>query len=200
MAASGKSTFAKLNPDYNGYHVVDFEVRLPARTLWTRLVLYASRVLKPVRILVSGRPDQIARSQKNYFSRVFEYIINHQEPLVVFGRRTPENFEELSVHDSIRFAMVMIPEEEHRRNCASRKRELRNPFPFLHHWTTDFDKIRRMRLSVTDYANRHNIVVYDSFTAAIDDLHKRYALRHRTINITRREKSSRMTSVSRNRQ
>jgi 2-phosphoglycerate kinase len=119
----------------------------------------------------------IARRQENYFSQAFQYIINHNEPIVVFGRRTPNEFEELPVHDSIKFAMVLIPEEDHRRNCASRKQELRNPLPFFHHWTTDFDKISQLRNNLTDYAKQHDIPVYDSFTDAIDNMRERYALR-----------------------
>lgn len=175
MAASGKSTFALQNPVYNGYQVVDFAKHLPSQTFWTRLVLYFSRFVKPLRKLVSSRPDRVARRQKNYFSQAFEFIANHQEPIVVFGRRTPDEFEKLPVHDSVRFAMVLIPEEDHRRNCASRKRELRNPLPLFHHWTTDFNKIIEIRHNLTDYAKQHDIPVYDSFTGAIDAMHRRFS-------------------------
>jgi hypothetical protein len=177
MAASGKSTFTAENPTYNGYRVVDYAERLPSLSWSTNLVLYLSRFLRPLRKLVKHRPEMAARRQEHYFSQAFAYIINHKEPIVVFGRRPPCEFEELSVHDSIKFAMILIPEEDHRRNCASRKQELRNPLPFFHHWTTDFDKIGERRNSLTDYAKQHDIPVYESFTGAIDDMHERYALR-----------------------
>ncbi len=175
MAASGKSTFAVQNPIYNGYQIIDFATKLPSLTLWTRAVLYISRFVKPLKKLVSGRPDRIARRQANYFSHAFEYIVNKKEPIVIFGRRTPNEFEKLPVHDSVRFAMVLIPEEDHRRNCVSRKRDLRNPFPLFHHWTTDFDNISEIRKNLRGYAEQHDIPVYDSFAGAIDDMHRRFS-------------------------
>ena len=173
MAASGKSTFASKHPTYSGYHIVDYAERLPSVSRSTNLVLYLSRLLKPLRKLVRDRPEMIARSQEKYFSQAFEYINSQNEPIVVLGRRPPNEFEELLVHDTIKFAMVLIPEEDHRRNCASRKKELRNPLPFFHHWTTDFDRICEIRNNLTDYVKQHGIPVYESFAVAIDNMHER---------------------------
>jgi len=174
MAASGKSTFAAKHSNYRGYHVIDYAERLPSISLWTKLILYLSRLVKPLRKLVKKRPDVVARRQKHYFSQAFDFITNHDEPIVVFGRLPPNEFEDLPVHDRIRFAMVLIPEDDHRRNCGSRKKELRNPLPFFHHWTTDFEKISELRNHLQDYAKQHDITVYESFSGAIDDMHLRF--------------------------
>ena len=174
MAASGKSTFAAEHPIYDGYKTVDYAEHLPPMSWWTNLILYVSRIIKPLRKLIRHRPDMVARREKHYFLNVFDFIIKHEKPIVIFGRRPPIKFEELPVHDRIKFAMVLIPEEDHRRNCASRKKDLRNPLPFFHHWTTDFEMINDRRNSLTNYAEEHNIQVYDSFAGAIEDMHKRF--------------------------
>ena len=174
MAASGKSTFANNYPTYNGYRTIDFAERLPPISKWTKLILYVSRIIKPLRKIIRHRPEMVARRENNYFRQAFDFIIGHDQPIVVFGRRPPNEFEDLPVHDKIKFAMVLIPEGDHRRNCASRKKELRNPFPLFHHWTTDFEKIQSVRNSLKRYAEVHDITVYDSISGAIDDMHRRF--------------------------
>lgn len=174
MAASGKSTFAASNPVYNGYKTVDYAEHLPPISPSTKLVLYASRLIKPLRKTIRNRPEMVARRRNQYFSEVFEFTANYPGPVAVFGRKPPDDFERLAVHNTIKFAMVLIPEEEHRRNCFSRKKELRNPLPLFHHWTTDFEKIMKLRNRLSDFANQHGITVYDSFSGAIDDMHRRF--------------------------
>ena len=174
MAASGKSTFSRQNPEYRGYRVVDFAERLPPISRWTSFILYLSRIVKPLEKTVRRRPDMIARRKANYFRDAFDFITEHNKPVVVLGRKPPEDFENLPVHDSVKFAMVLIPEDKHRAHCAARRKELRNPLPMFHHWTTDFEKIKDLRRELGDYALRHDIAVYDDFSAAIDDMHSRF--------------------------
>lgn len=177
MAASGKSTFAATHPVYKGYRIVDFEDHLPPFPFSTKLILYLSRLLRPLRKLVRNRPEVIAQKKVNYFDRVFDYMTECTDPVVVFGRTPTHEFRNLPVHDTIKFAVVLIPEDQHRRNCASRKRDLKNPIPFFHHWTTDFDKILAVRSEIIDFADSNDVAVYDSFPAAIDDLHARFGVR-----------------------
>ena len=177
MAASGKSTFAAKNSTYKGYRVVDFEDQLPPFPFSTRLVLYLARLFRPLRKLVRNRPEVVAQKKANYFARVFDYMARCTEPVVVVGRTPTHEFKKLPVHDTIKFAVVLIPEEQHRRNCVSRKRDLKNPIPFFHHWTTDFDKILAIRKEIIEFASANDIPVYPSFAAAIDDLHTKHGVR-----------------------
>ena len=164
VACSGKSIFAKQNEYCAGLKVVDFAELLPTPKRMTWLILYLSRVLPRLRYFVRRDRSVLAKQPKHYYAKIFSYIRSESEPIVVLGRPAPESLEGLS---DIEFAAVLIPREEHERNCRARRREHRNPFPFFHHWTTDFAKIELTRARLESYARRHNIPVYDSFRTAI---------------------------------
>lgn len=170
MAASGKSTFARNNPTYNGCRVVDYAQELPTKSPWTKFVLYLSRALPILRRAVRRNKDLVAINRINYFEGVLDLFEQSRSPTAVMGRRLPENFKSDPRFASLTPAVVLIPEEDHRRNCAARRKEMRNPLPFMHHWTTDFDKVRRVREQTRSFAERHGIPVFDSFGDAIDTL------------------------------
>ena len=175
MAATGKSTFTNKHQTYLGYHVVDFGEELPQRRLSTRILLYFSRFIPPLRIMMQNRPDMKDRFRHAYFDQAFDYINKHDEPIVMLGRRTRENYRELVTrHDKVRFSMVMIPEELHRQHCAARKKSMRNPIPFFHHWTTDFSKILKIRKEMYAYAEEFDIPVYEDIESAIKAMHRQY--------------------------
>lgn len=167
MAASGKSTFAKRNPSFRGNTIVDFAQELPKRHWSVKWLLYLSRVAPFLRKMVREDDSIVALRSQNYMPRVFSFLSSTDTPHVVLGILPPENLEEYPEFGDVRFGMVLINEEDHRRNCESRRREMKNPIPFLHHWTTDFQKIQAVRLVVLDYAHRHNIPVFESFSHAI---------------------------------
>ena len=129
--------------------------------------------------LSEGRPDMASRSRDNYFARPSTTSSTMKNRSWFFGRRPPKEFADLPVHGSIRFSMVLIPNDGHRRNCASRKKKLRNPLLFFRYWTTDFDQIRQIRKNLSAYAKQHDRHVYDRFTVAIDNMHERYGLASR---------------------
>ena len=175
MAATGKSTFTNKHQTYLGYRVVDFGEELPQRRLSTRILLYISRFFPPLRAMIQNRPDMKDRFRHAYFDRAFDYINQHDSPIVMLGRRTRENYRELvAKHDKVRFSMVMIPEEEHRQHCAARKKSMRNPIPFFHHWTTDFSKILKIRKEMYAYAEEFDIPVYEDIESAIQAMHRQY--------------------------
>ena len=174
MAATGKSTFANRHPYYRGYRVIDFAEELPKRTLAASILLYLSRTNKRLRHWLRQRGVEADRIKHAYFDRAFARLDEAQEPTVLLGRRTRSNFRELPFHDRVRFAMVLIPEEQHREQVQNRKRSMRNFLPFLDHWTTNFDSIMTIRKEMQDYAEEFDVPVYESIDAAIDAMHKAY--------------------------
>ena len=174
MAATGKSTFVRKHERYLGYRVVDFGEELPKRRRSTRFLLYLSRFFPSIRIAIHNRPDMQDRFRQAYFDRAFAFMDSCDEPLVLLGRRTRSNYRELGVHDRVRFSMVMIPEKQHRMQVANRKKTMRNFMPKGHHWTTDFDKILKVRKEMLAYAKDFDIPVYESIEGAIEAMHKAY--------------------------
>ncbi|MBT8080250.1 MAG: hypothetical protein KJO31_16845 [Gammaproteobacteria bacterium] len=175
-AASGKSTFAGQNETYRGYRIIDYAARLGEYTLTTRILLYLTRFLPFLRPSLLKRKDFASRYRGSYFDQAFEFLLGHDEPVVVFGRKTLDGFDHQQFDHEVAFAMVLIPEDHHRRNCASRKSQMRNPIPFFNHWTTDFEQIQEVRDNMRRHAEKHNITIYDSFQGAIDDLHRRFGV------------------------
>ena len=176
MAATGKSTFTNKYDTYLGYKVVDFGgAQLPPRRLSTRILLYISRFFPPLRVLIRNRPDMKDRFRHAYFDQAFEFLNKQEEPIVLLGRRTRENYRELAAeNDKVRFSMVMIPEEEHRQHCAARKKSMRNPIPYFHHWTTNFDKILKIRKEMYAYAEQFDIPVCEDIETASKAMHRQY--------------------------
>jgi hypothetical protein len=170
MAASGKSTFARNNEFYSGYRVVDYAVHLPPQRFWVRLLLYLSRPFPPLRRALRNVRDMRAIDRRNYFAGVLQMMREHDGPIAVLGRRLPEDFRRNPAFDAIAVGLVLIPEERHRENVRSRRKEMRNPFPFMHHWTTDFEKVREVREEMRDFARRHGVPVFDDFPTAIERL------------------------------
>ena len=166
-AASGKSTFARKFPSFEGYKIVDFAQELPSRSALTKVLDYLSRVAPFLEESFRKRKDMIALDNEHYFASVFAYLTRQTEPVVVLGRRTPEYLEDYERFNDVAFAMVLVPEEDYRRNCKARKRESRNRLPFFHHWSTDFTRIMDDRKKSRGYAKRHNIPVFESFSSAI---------------------------------
>jgi len=173
MAASGKSTFARGNSFFKGYRVVDFAGRLPQKKPLTKFLLYISRPVPILQRAIKNNKDLVAIHQQYYFDAVFDLIRNHDGPIVVLGRLLPEHFAKFDFLRTVAIGMVIIPEEQHRRNCLARKQEMRNPLPFFNHWTTNFRKVRAVRKKMADYADRHDISIYDSFTKAIEIIQSR---------------------------
>ena len=174
MAASGKSTFTRANSTYRGYRIVDFGEDLPERRLSTRVLLYIGRFFPALRRALRNRPDMKDRYRHSYFDKAFEFLADSDEPTILLGRRTRSNYRDLEAHDYVKFAMVLIPEENHRRNCKARKKSMRNPIPYFHHWTTDFEKIKKIRQEMAEYAEAFNIPVYESIEATIDAMDQEY--------------------------
>ena len=167
IAASGKSTFATKYPNFEGYKIVDFAQQLPSRSALTKVLLYLRRVAPFLKTILRKRKDMIAINADHYFAHVYAYLTRQTQPVVVMGRRTPENLEDSEMFNDVALAMVLVPEDDHRRNCKARKRKLRNPLPFFHHPTTDFTRIMNARKESQEYAKHHNIPVFESFSSAI---------------------------------
>ncbi len=174
MAASGKSTFTNANSTYRGYSIVDFGDDLPKRRFSTRVILYFGRFIPALRRMIRNRPDMKDRYRHSYFDQAFKFLKDSTDPTIILGRRTRTNYRELDVHDDVKFSMVVIPEELHRRNCKARKKSMRNPIPYFHHWTTDFEKIKKIRKEMLDYAKEFDIPVYQSIEEAIHAMDKQY--------------------------
>lgn len=170
MAASGKSTFARDHRFFEGYRVVDFAGRLPQKKPLTKFLLYISRPIPILQRAIKKNKGLVAIHQQYYFDAVIDLMRNHDGPIVVLGRRLPNNFSEIEFLKTVAIGMVIVPEEQHHRNCMARKRKMRNPLPFFNHWTTNFQKVLDVRKTMTDYADRHQITVYDGFTQAIEAL------------------------------
>lgn len=162
-AASGKSTFNKQYQNYKGFQIVDFAFKLPKISFPARTLFYLSRIIPQFRKL--ARKSKSFLGPKEYFEKIFSYLRTEEHNLLVFGRRPPAD---LSPYDDIEFALILIPEEQHRRNCESRKKQMRNPLPFMHHWTTDFEKVKNIRKELQQFASERNIPIYDSFKGAVE--------------------------------
>lgn len=175
VAASGKSTFAREHEFYSGYRIVDYASRLPEQPLWARLILYLTRPFPALRRELRKMRNLRALDHDSYFAGVLELMHGHAGPLAVLGRRLPDDFRRDDAFHGVEIGLVLIPEEQHRRNCLARRGEMRNPLPFMHHWTTEFDKIQRMRKRAKHFAEHHGIPVFDSFRTAIDELAERSA-------------------------
>ncbi|MGH8195377.1 MAG: hypothetical protein ACREQ8_13410 [Woeseiaceae bacterium] len=114
--------------------------------------------------------DAVAMGRSDYFASVLELMRTTEGPVVVLGRRLPDNFRHNKSFDGIKLGMVLIPEEEHRRNVQLRRNQMRNPLPLMHHWSTDFRKVSAMRQSISAFAEQYDIPVFESFELAIDTL------------------------------
>lgn len=170
LAASGKSSFANKHRKYKGYTVVDFAQHLPGRNPFVVALLYILRPFPALQLRLRKNKQLNKIGPHYYFDAVAEFMQSHREPLVVMGRRLPPHVLHGNVFSSTGLGIVMIPEEQHRRQCESRRRELRNPLPFFNHWTTDFEKVRKLRQDMQAYADAHGIEVFESFASAIDSL------------------------------
>lgn len=167
VAASGKSTFAAAHPQYRGYRVVDFAQLMPPSTPLVKLVLYLSRAIPRLGYLARNSAFVRAKRRGTYYEQVFGYIRSQTEPVVVLGRQGPDD---LRPYSDIVFGVVLIPSQRHQDNTRRRKQELRNPLPFLHHWTTDFRRVAAARARLLQYAQRQGLPVFTSFDQAIDNL------------------------------
>ncbi len=170
LAASGKSSFASNHIQYKGYSVVDFAQRLPGRNLLAVALLYVCRPFPALQLKLRQNKRLNKVGPHYYFDAVADFMRHHYGPLVIMGRRLPPHVLNDEAFPSAALGIVMIPEEQHRRQCESRRQELRNPLPFFDHWTTDFDKVKKLRQDMTDYAESHGIGVFESFASAIDSL------------------------------
>lgn len=162
-AASGKSTFNRLHQNYKGFQIVDFASMLPKPSVSVKLLFYLSRILPPLRSL-ARRSKSVLRSEK-YFTQIFKFLREAKQDTIVFGRRPPND---LRPYADIEFALILIPDENHLRNCNSRRKEMRNPIPFMHHWTTDFKKVKAVRTKLGLYAQERGIPIFQDFKTAID--------------------------------
>ncbi len=170
MAASGKSRFSQENPVFHGYRIVDFAQQLPNRPLWIKALLYVGRVFPFILNLIKNNDSIAILDSEQYMPRMFSFLSEQADPTVILGKIASEDLDSYPQYESTVFGMVLIPEADHRKNCQSRKKEMRNPIPFLHHWTTDFVKIQAIREEVSSYARRHEIPIFDNFFSAITEL------------------------------
>ena len=170
MAASGKSRFSEENPIFHGYRIVDFAQQLPNRPFWINAMRYVGRAFPFILNLIKNNAAISILDSKKFMPYMYSFLSEQSEPTVILGKITSEDLDEYPQFESTVFGMVLIPETEHRRNCQSRKKEMRNPIPFFHHWTTNFKKIQAIREEVSNYASRHDIPIFDSFSSAITKL------------------------------
>jgi hypothetical protein len=169
VACSGKTTFASRTPHFAGCRVVDSEEFMPQVSGIARWVLYFARLVPVLGRLV--RNDKaVAARRDEYYSRVFQFLREQDEPIVVMGRPGPPD---LTPYDDIAFGAVLIPWEDHKERCMKRRRELRNPFPFLHHSSTKLDRIAELRDYLQNYATSRRIPIFSSFAEAITELAER---------------------------
>lgn len=171
LAASGKSSFAaKHKTLYRGYKIIDFAGRLPRRNPLAVALLYLSRPFPELQLRLRRIPWLNKVGPHYYYDAVAEFMQRHTEPMVIMGRRLPPRVLNNDVFSSAALGIVMIPEEQHRQQCDFRRRELRNPLPFFDHWTTNFEKVKKLRSDMYVYATAHGIEVFDSFSSAINSL------------------------------
>jgi hypothetical protein len=168
--ASGKTTFATCNPVYSGYKIVDFAQELPNRSLLTKSLGHLSRAAPFLRSAVYKRKDMIALDEDHYFQYVEDFIAHRSEPVAILGRRPPRHILDSAAFESMKVALVIIPESNHRKNCEARRRKHNNRLPFFQHRTTVFSNIQDAREKNSAYASRNGIRIFDSFEAAITTL------------------------------
>lgn len=173
LAASGKSSFASKHSQYKGYTVVDFAQRLPGRNPLAVALLYVCRPFPALQLKLRQNQRLNKIGPHYYFDAVADFIRQNDEPMVIMGRLLPPRVLNDDAFPPAALGIVMIPEEQHRRQCEIRRQELRNPLPFFDHWTTNFDKIKQLRQDMTAYAEKHGIGVFESFASAIDSLSER---------------------------
>ena len=170
MAASGKSRFSKENPIFHGYRIVDFAQQLPKRPFWINALLYVGRAFPFILNLIRNQASIAILDSEQFTPLMYSFLSEQSDPTVILGKIPSEDLDKYPQFESTVFGMVLIPEADHRRNCQSRKKEMRNPIPFFHHWTTNFKKIQAIREEVSNYASRHDIPIFDSFSRAITEL------------------------------
>lgn len=170
LAASGKSSFANKHKQYKGYTVVDYAKHLPGRNPLAVALLYVCRPFPALQLKLRQNQRLNSIGPHYYFDAVADFMQHHEEPMVIMGRRLPPRVLNNEAFSFAALGIVMIPEEQHRRQCESRRQELRNPLPFFDHWTTNFDKVKKLRQDMRAYADAHGIGVFDSFASAIDSL------------------------------
>ncbi len=165
VAASGKSTFKSKHPSYRGCRVVDVAELLPMPNPFVKALLYLGRVIVPLKKLTARAPSQRAKAPDRYYAILKRFLDEQDENVVLLANRGPTP---PSLFEGINLAVVMIPEEEHRRHCKARKTGMRNPLPFLHHASTEFENVLKMRANLSSYAARHAILVFTSYEEAIE--------------------------------
>jgi len=162
-AASGKTTFNSKIKRKGRFQIIDFDMLLPNISCITKILSYIGRAISPFKNL--SRKTKSFTGPKEYQNLIFNWLRQQETDTIVFGRRPPLD---LSQFDDIEFALVLIPEKDHVKNCHSRKNQMRNPIPFMHHWTTNFVKVKKIRDELREYAKKRNIPIYNPFTNAID--------------------------------
>lgn len=167
VAASGKSTFKSKHPSYRGCRVVDVAELLPMPNPFVKALLYLGRVIPPLKKLAARAPSQQAKAPERYFSILKHYLDEQTEDTVLLANRGPQP---PSFFEGITLAVVLIPEEEHRRHCESRKTGMRNPLPFLHHASTEFANVLKMRENLSSYATMHALRLFGSYEEAIESV------------------------------
>lgn len=167
--ATGKSTFANANPIYAKHRVVDFATFLPEPRGILKVMDYLGRRIGFLKRIARNSQTLEARKPENYYKNIFAYLREQDESVVVFGRLGPKD---ISHYEDIRFGIVMLAEDQHRKQCEMRKKQLRNFLPFMNHWTTDFENMKSIRDNFINYSEKHNIKIYLNFTEAINDLSK----------------------------
>lgn len=165
VAASGKSTFRLKHPTYHGCRVVDVAELLPMPNPFVKALLYLGRVIPPLKKLAARAPSQRAKAPERYFSILKRYLDEQTEDTVLLANRGPQP---PSFFEGITLAVVMIPEEDHRRHCEARKTGMRNPLPFLHHASTEFGNVLKMRENLLNYAASHGLPVFATYEQAVD--------------------------------
>ena len=169
VAASGKSTFKSKHPTYRGCRVVDVAELLPMPNRFVKGLLYLGRVIPPFKKLASSAPSQRAKAPDRYFSILKRFLDEQTEDTVLLANRGPKP---PSFFEGITMAVVMIPEEEHRSHCEARKKGMRNPLPFLHHASTGFENVLKMRANLSSYATSHGLPVFASYEEAVETVLK----------------------------
>lgn len=167
VAATGKSRFADLNANYHGYRVVDFAEKLPKPNLVVKALLYLGRRFVWFARLTRNSQFTQAKMAHNYHRSIIRFLRASDVPTVVLGRPGPADISDLS---DITMGAVLLPWSQHRRNCESRRKQLRNPLRPFDHRTTHENEITRLRGLLQDYAQEREIPIFDSFEDALDTL------------------------------
>lgn len=175
--ATGKSTFVSANKRYKGIKVIDFsEIASrgarnqgksygPAarKGVFRRLAKYLRNKLFDLhkRAMRTDTAQRIPHTGKSYHEEIVSYLRSQNEPVIVLGRIGPPNPERFS---DIVFGAVLIPEQDHQRNC--RQRRLHRPNSDM----CDFSAVSVRRRQLSEYAEQYNIPIFPSFMSALDGL------------------------------